>query len=1088
MAKTPLNLTTLISRDTLKRTLPSVLLAFIVLFVIAVFFLSAQKEKAHQQSINQLVEKLDSTLSNFQQQIKNLASNDLIINSIVDYSNRDNYLPIFFRSLKLNNNSTTSIVFTDFNGDIITGKNPELHQKNTEQINWKDEVLEQGKPVFNYSDTGLFVAEPVLLSEYPEGAIVAYIDNLQELIQLAETTSALIYLAPNNKVLYSSNNQLIAQGSTFSEKPFSFWSSSEQAYLNGKVLLLEPPLSAYGDLLWIVILITISLVTLFFGLLANVNSAAKYAANSMTELHQTLAKAISQEEHHFVTTQGPNEPVEFIAIRKEFNTLLNNLFDQNISLEKFTSVINSLGEVLLVLDKDHNILLSNHSFKRFCQQTGFTPKKNLDTILPKKHLVNISDTEGFEITYPTRHNRKDHKSRTLLWNSTHYVDEGGEVKGLIFVGKDISLAKQLEFDLRIKNQAFDSAQTSIVITESGNNQPIVYTNKAFSNLTGYSINEVIGKNCRFMQGEKTSEAAIQQIKSAIISQQATTLTLTNYKKDGSEFKNELTINPIINEQGEVSHFLGIQIDVTEREATAKYLKLAKNKAEESTQLKSEFLASMSHEIRTPMNGVIGMLDLLLKGQLSDEQYHNAEIAKNSANALLTIINDILDFSKIESGKLEIENIPFDLPVLLGEISQSHAQQAHDKGLEFILDLHQIDYSIVCSDAGRLRQVLNNLLNNAIKFTDKGKIFFSAKLIQTDKNHATLVCQVEDTGIGIAQNRLNSVFDSFTQADSSTTRLYGGTGLGLAISAKLCQLMHGKISVTSEENKGSSFTLQIPIDITDSEQHIPVDLSNSQILILDKEPDNLNTLVNLLRKWGASVTIESFAENLVKQLEKTQYNMTFIDSSSTTTKAIDFLAAIPTSLKDKTTFTLMTKANEIQDNDAISNAGFKHLLTKPATPSNLKRVLESAISKEAKSTIELFEQRREKSSSSENNSVLLVEDNRTNQLVAKKILSTLGQDVTIANNGQEAIEILIKGETAFSLIFMDCQMPVLDGYQTTENIRAGAAGKQNIHIPIIAMTANAMKGDKEKCLLHGMDDYISKPINIDILKEKIAHHK
>jgi len=1087
VSKSPLNLETLISKQTIRKSLISVLLAFVGLFIISVIYVSYLNSQSHDQNITQLTDKIDNTLLNFRQQVDNLAKNDLIINSIVDYSNRDNYLPIFFRSLTLNKSSKSTIVFTDYLGEVITGKNVEWYQKYAIQFNWKEKVFGEGKSYFEYSDLGLFVASPVLLSNSPEGAITSYVANVQELIQLPNNHSTLIYVNNHNKVLYSSNNNLIKQGNIFNGKSFTFWSIKSRDYLSGQVISLHPLISAYSNILWLAFIIIISLFYVFLGVTANVKRTAKYASDSMKELQNTLATAVINNGQGGAVIPGINEPVEFIAIRQEFNTILNNLFKQNISLEKFTSVINSLGEMLLVLDEQHNLMLNNQSFSLFCQDIGFSIPEDLPIILPEKFLNIEGKNSNFEIQYFLTTSETDDNVITVQWSSSHYIDNQGNIIGYIFVGVDVSLAKQLEVDLQVKNQAIDSAQTSIVIANAEKKElPIIYANKAFCKLSGYSIDEVLGKNCRFMQGDKTKADDIKIIKHAINNQETVTHTLTNHKKDGSEFINELTITPISNEHNVVTHYLGIQIDVTEREKTENYLKLAKQKAEESSQLKSEFLASMSHEIRTPMNGVIGMLDLLLNGSLNKEQEHNAEIAKNSAYSLLTIINDILDFSKIESGKLEIENLAFDLISLFGDVVKTHAQHAHEKGIELTLDLTNINIALVASDSGRIRQILNNLISNAIKFTEEGEVTITARLIKKVEGIATLHCEVLDTGIGIAPNRLEKVFESFTQADSSTTRLYGGTGLGLAITLKLCQLMHGSVTVTSQENVGSCFNFSVDLKIVESgEKYIPINLSHTTILILDEHKLSAQILCKQLQKWNANVVEANKHQSLQTQLEKYNFDVVFINSSFLNNSGIELVKHLPLKYIEETVFILMTKVNENQDKAFIHNAGFSHFFTKPATIDTLKCVLEDALHKDSLSSIEIFEESLTQTNNiQENIPILLVEDNRTNQLVAKKILSELGGEITLANNGKEAIDILNESDIAFKLVFMDCQMPILDGYKATEKIRSGEAGEKNKHITIIAMTANAMKGDKEKCLLYGMDDYVSKPINIEILREKI----
>lgn len=391
------------------------------------------------------------------------------------------------------------------------------------------------------------------------------------------------------------------------------------------------------------------------------------------------------------------------------------------------------------------------------------------------------------------------------------------------------------------------------------------------------------------------------------------------------------------------------------------LLIAKEAAEASTLAKSQFLASMSHEIRTPMNGVMGMLQLLEHSALNDSQRNNVSIAQNSANSLLSLINDILDFSKIEAGKMDFENIAFDLRHEMDVFIKIMVFKAQEKGLDLILDTTQLPpQGMIISDPGRLRQIVTNLVSNAIKFTTKGKITLTLALKTEDPTHGRLYIDVTDTGIGIAQEKIESLFEMFTQADGSTTRQYGGTGLGLAIVKKLSKLMGGTVSATSTIDEGSTFSVNILVELADP------------------------SIVNKKQKDSKSPIID-------------------------------------------------------QEN--------------PQWPSNTK--------------------------------ILLVDDDPVNQMVAEELLKVIGLDTHTASNGAHALEILAQiQDKSYTLIFMDCQMPVMDGYEATSAIRNGKAGEQYKNIPIIAMTANAMAGDREKCLLWGMNDYISKPIDINELQSAL----
>ncbi len=629
---------------------------------------------------------------------------------------------------------------------------------------------------------------------------------------------------------------------------------------------------------------------------------------------------------------------------------------------------------------------------------------------------------------------------------------------------------------------------------------IVFVNEKFAELFGKSADEIVGKTVADFYTKEFAEEARKEDERVMRTGQVLEDVFED-TLDGKVHHYASRKGPVRNEQGEVIGIQTIFWDITEQRvaeqallAEREELRAAKEAADEANRAKSDFLANMSHEIRTPMNAIIGMTDLLLETQLTQTQHEYLSMVQDSGEMLLTLLNDILDFSKIEAGKLALESTSFDIRETLGDSMKGLGFRAHGKGLELALRVDEKIPKYLQGDPGRIRQIVVNLVGNAIKFTETGEVVLEIDCKHKTETQVMLRFAVVDTGIGIAEEHCSKIFQEFEQADASTTRRFGGTGLGLAISARLVQLMQGHIWVESEIGKGSKFLFELPLEI-DNTQHVAkrfesqVNIHGVRVLIVDDNATNRRILKDMLTNWGMKPVTTSGGEHALQTLaDANEENDSFkVLISDVNMPNLDGLmlakAVVDRDLLAPASVIMLTSGARPNDAAKLQSLGITQHLIKPAKQSEMYDAVVSSLSAIGITTPspQVNPDSTGTTGSFSELQILLAEDNIVNQKLALGILEKLGHRVTVANNGKEALEKLEL--RSFDLVLMDVQMPEMDGLAATRELRRREAHTES-HIPVVAMTAHAMKGDRERCLASGMDDYLGKPIRMRDMSDKL----
>jgi PAS domain S-box-containing protein len=659
--------------------------------------------------------------------------------------------------------------------------------------------------------------------------------------------------------------------------------------------------------------------------------------------------------------------------------------------------------------------------------------------------------------------------------------------------QDITARRGAEVALResqaeARKLSLVAAKTDNPVLIGGADGRIEWANEAFCRVMEYRLEEVVGKNpFHFLIGPETNLRTVSRIRTAVAQGVGISTDIVNYSKSGRKYHLHVELQAVRSEAG-IENFIAVETDITARVETETQLRRAKAEADDASLAKSEFLASMSHEIRTPMNGVIGMTSLLLETPLSNEQRDYVSTMRTSGEALLTIINDILDFSKIESGKMELERSPFELSLCLEEALDLFAMQASAKNLEIGYYIAPDVPTWIIGDVTRVRQVVVNLVNNAVKFTPSGSVSVEVRrcvrqapplgfdpALVTDPLHTVLEITVRDTGIGIPADRMDRLFKAFSQIDSSTTRKYGGTGLGLAISQRLCQLMGGDIHAECNPGRGSAFVFTIETTVapacSDSGlSTTPEALRGGWVLCVEDHPVTQARLRSMIGTWGVECVV---VPNMRAAIEATANHakkpaLLVIDAGElgTSTTDADALASIKC---PRMVLFPFGQAAPLPLGDGLPFAS----TSKPIRTISFVVGIISLFQSAAHNALSLSNCSDRLVGEEIPLEVLLAEDNAVNQKVALRFLERLGYRADAVANGLEAVTTL--EHRRYDLVLMDLQMPEMDGFEATRQIRMRLpAGRQP---KIIALTANAMQGDRELCVAAGMDDYISKPVKI-----------
>jgi len=849
-----------------------------------------------------------------------------------------------------------------------------------------------------------------------------------------------------------------------------------------------------------------------------------YADDEVGELFDSFNQMLARIRERDIALETANVQLEQ-RVEERTRELQNEVSqrtwaEEALSVERgrLRALIDNVPDYMYVKDADCRFLVANLSVaKQMGAKTpeellgktdfDFYPREIAETFCNDERRVILSGQP--EVNREEIGVDSQGKTSIVLTTQVPLRDKSGKVVGLAGVGRDITVLKQAQEEMRKAREAADTANRA---KEEGNelvrllldstaeaiygidlHGNCTFCNQACLRLLGYTeTSDLLGRNMHTVLHHSRSDGThypVEECRIYIAFRRGEASHVDDevlWRKDGSYFPAEYWSYPI-RRGGQVIGAVVTFIDISERKETERKLLALKAAAENASRAKSEFLANMSHEIRTPLNGVIGMTDLALETDLTEDQREYLETVKMSADSLLTVINDILDFSKIEAGRMDLESIEFNLRDCLESTLKTMALRADEKGLELLGEIAPEVPEMLKGDPFRLRQILLNLLGNAIKFTSQGEVTLKACVDSRKGRDCMVKFTVADTGIGVPEGKLDSIFAPFTQADNSTTRKYGGTGLGLTISSRLVAMMGGAMWAESEVGKGSQFHFTAQFETADTAANKmstpaqPEILRGVRVLVVDDNQTNRRILEGMLKHWEMVATSAGGGEEALAQMSSAlasgePFQLILTDSHMPAMDGFEFIEAIRHKAEfSAATIMMLTSAGHRGDALRCQRLGVAAYLLKPIRQADLReamaRVLrapkqEGAIPLITRYSLQEAPERRKSLR------ILLAEDNLVNQRLATRLLEKRGHHVVVAANGHEALAAL---DTAiFDLVLMDMQMPEMDGFEATAVIRKREQGGGR-HLPIVALTAHAMKGTREKCLAAGMDGYLPKPL-------------